>query len=788
MRPRFDFHRTGWLKDTIPVFILLLFTCLFFSDTLFGNKIFIHRDLSRFFYPLREFSISQIKSAQIPLWNPYIHCGSAHIAELQTCVFYPLSIVYLLFSYPVAFNYFIILHVFFAGLFTFILMRAWNHSRYASFFSGLVFMFSGYIISVINLLASLASVIWLPLVILFYDRALSRDWIKNSVITGVFLTFMFLGGEPAILYATLFILFLMSFGRGKRTIKGLAPLALALLLTAALACFQILPFMEFIRHSSRGIMDFGEASMWSLPPYALLDLLVPYISETDYLYKNYWTRQSWLLIYYMGLSGLICAFISLKFDITKKRRYIFYILALGLVLSFGLYTPLYYFLYRIMPGFRLSRYPIKFFFMAAFSLAVLAGMGLDYYRENIRSSQPLRRFLRSLLAFGVVASFFYLIINLHFAEAYDFINKKMLEFFPVFMDKKGDLAQLVYVGICNLRRTAGFFMIITLFMFLGASRKMKLNLLIPLLMLVSFLDIFTANKNVYPNMDIEEYLKPGDSVEFLKKDNTLFRIFNSPATLSQNMFVPEKDYFEGMSALKERIAANMGVGFGIYDAYGYGSLYNRRHEEIICIITKSDLPDETNLLNLLNVKYVISPKDFKAKGYNLVRKNKKVNIYENKNVLPRVFLVNNAVIIKDEYEILETLKRRGFDPSKEVILEEELSFSGAVPEGMTTRSRKGEDKAIILEYSPNKVIIKTKVDTSKFLVLSDSYYPGWKVYVDGREEKIYRADYVLRAVYLREGEHIVKFIYDPFSFKIGLIITLLTIIMLIWLVKGKTEV
>ncbi len=235
-----------WWKDAIPFFILIILSFIFFSDTLFGDKIFIHRDLSRFFYPLREFSVTQFLTGHVPLWNPYIHCGSAHLAELQTCVFYPFSIIYLLFSYPQAFNYFIILHIFLAGLFTYLLMREWKYSRYASFFSATVFMFSGYIISVINLLASLASVVWLPLAILFYERSLNGGRVKNYIFTGIFLTLMFLGGEPIVLYSAIFILLLLG-GASERVhatvASRIAPIAISLLILIGLSCFQILPFL-----------------------------------------------------------------------------------------------------------------------------------------------------------------------------------------------------------------------------------------------------------------------------------------------------------------------------------------------------------------------------------------------------------------------------------------------------------------------------------------------------------------------------------------------------------------
>ena len=675
----------------------------------------------------------------------------------------------------------------------YLLMREWGHSGYAAFLSATVFMFSGYIISVINLLASLGSVTWLPLVVLFYERAIKKNRIKNSIIAGIFLAMMILGGgEPAILIGTVFIMLLLGFVRdcpAQAPVRGLAsnikcsrlsleqgvmrPLVLALLVAAGLTCFQTLPFLEFLRHTSRPGMGFNEASMWSLPPYALLDLFMPYFSESDYLYKNYWTRQSWLLIYYMGIFTLVCAFISLKFDVKKRRQAFFYILALGIVIAFGRYTPIYYLMYKVMPGFELSRYPIKFFFMVAFSLAVLAGMGLDHYRINIFSQKPLGRFLRMFLGIACAGSFLYLILNLDFKRITGFLYSKALSVFPGFSGKEPELFQIIFVGAYNLKRAIGYFIFLGLLMFLPLSRKARLGVVIPVLLCVSILDIFSANKQVYRNMDIGEYSDAGPTVEFLKEDQGLFRTFNSPATIRQNVFIPERDYFEGVRSAKERMASNRNVSFGIYSAYGYGSLYNKRNEKLIEAVVDMDSPDENNILTLLNVKYVISPKDFIAEGYSLAKKGNKANIYKNENVLPRAFLADRIVVIKDETKILERLKSKDFNPAREVILDEDPVLA------LHIRHYALRENVDIAQYSPGKVIINAQVSASKFLILSDTYYPGWKAYVDGRRAKIYRADYILRAVHLMPGKHTVEFIYDPFSFKLGAGISLLTALLLL---------
>jgi uncharacterized membrane protein YfhO len=79
-----------------------------------------------------------------------------------------------------------------------------------------------------------------------------------------------------------------------------------------------------------------------------------------------------------------------------------------------------------------------------------------------------------------------------------------------------------------------------------------------------------------------------------------------------------------------------------------------------------------------------------------------------------------------------------------------------------------ESSASLLEYTPNRVSVKADMSSDGFLVLSDLYYYGWRAFVDGAEQRVHKADYIFRAVELQSGEHIVEFIFDPLSFRMGL--------------------
>jgi uncharacterized membrane protein YfhO len=85
-----------------------------------------------------------------------------------------------------------------------------------------------------------------------------------------------------------------------------------------------------------------------------------------------------------------------------------------------------------------------------------------------------------------------------------------------------------------------------------------------------------------------------------------------------------------------------------------------------------------------------------------------------------------------------------------------------------------------VSYSANRIEIEVNAKNRGFLVLSENYYPRWKAYVDGKKEKVYRADYTLRAVPLNTGEHTVVFIYEDVSYNIGKTLCILGLFILLY--------
>ncbi|MBI2845513.1 MAG: YfhO family protein, partial [Chloroflexi bacterium] len=145
-----------------------------------------------------------------------------------------------------------------------------------------------------------------------------------------------------------------------------------------------------------------------------------------------------------------------------------------------------------------------------------------------------------------------------------------------------------------------------------------------------------------------------------------------------------------------------------------------------------------------------------------------VKIYEKLDLLPRAFIVHDAIALPDEEVALRALADPSFSPEAEVVLigeQESVSYGeGSANEGVT-----------ILEYQPERIVIQARIEAPGYLVLSDAYFPGWRAEVDGRGAEILRANYYFRAVFLEPGEHIVEFVYDPPLFKLGAAISIATL-------------
>jgi hypothetical protein len=769
--------RSLWAKTTASIVGLFCLTLLYFSDVLTAKTLLVERDLTTFFYPFRFVWVETIRQGHFPFWNPYIKCGVPLFATIQPAVLYPLSLFYLLLPLDLAFNWTIVLHFFLAGLFTYGLMRELGASLQGALAVAIGFVFSGYLISVHNVLNTLISVSWYPLVMWFGCRMVRTGMVRWAIAAGISICCMFLGGGvEAVLFAVVSLLILSiqpavlpaTYSDNSVSLqRRLGLFGVAVIIFLGLSMVQLVPFFEVYRQSHRySGVPLYEATRWSLAPRDLLYFLLPDIYGERLSPDRYWKFQNYLKSIYVGPIVLLLACICL---VKKGRRGLILLAAMTvtLILALGEYTPIYPFFYRYLPLFAALRYPVKFIFLFIFWLCVAAGLGLDLLRSRFSERRRPPPVLQKLLVVSIFVMAGLLIISrffpgqvLRFAQQLSWISLDP-EYLPLTLH--------------NLNRLLVFTVLASMVIFFGLRHKL-FRFGTPFLLLLLTIDLFLGNRGYAIKLESTSFHAETDIVRTLKADNELFR-FHVLAEVRE-LNVPVKSYGDYHRLRKEFLGYDLMMEHHLFDIDGYNVPLQPRYEAFINMIRGRPVGPIQSLLNMLNVKYVLSAEPIDLPGFVHLRDGLgESKLYENRNSLPRAFLVQNYQVMEKGEEFAIVFDDPNFDPQSTILLEQEPAGFLELEKQPAMPQLKSMVK--LVTYENNRMVLEVNTPEAAFLFMSESYYPGWIAYVDGKKKEILRANYVFRVVPLGPGSHRVEMVYEPLSFKIGLSVTMLTIFLLL---------
>ena len=778
---------SSWGKQTAIILGLFCLTLLYFSNVLSADRLLVERDLTTFFYPFRFVWVESVRQGHFPFWNPYIKCGVPLFAAAQPGVLYPLSLAYLFLPLDLAFNWTIVIHFFLAGAFTYALMRELGASIQGALCASLCFLFGGYLISIHNVLNTLISVSWYPLVIWCGCRMVRSGLIRHAIFAGASICCMFLGGGvEAVLFAvvSLFILCLypeilpLELAEDSPRLKHrMGLLGLTLVIFLGLSMVQFMPFLELYRQSHRyGGVPLYEATRWSLAPKDLIYLLLPDIYGQRLSPDRYWELQNYLKSIYVGP---ICAVLAAIYFFHQRKRGLPLLaaMALALVFALGRYTPIYPFFHRYFPLFGALRYPVKFVFPIIFYLCVTAGLGLDFIgRRFYQNRLPSKAYQTMLVIIAILLAGLLMLGR--------FFPVEVMGFAHHWLGKPLD-PEFLPTSLHNLNRLLVLAILASLVIFFGLRHKLS-RLGSPLLLILLTLDLFLGNRGYAITLEAASFHAENKIISTLKADPDLFRFYVLPKVEEFNF--SGKSYEDFHRARKEFLGFDLMMEHHLFDIDGYNVPLQPRYQKFINLIRGRPLnPPIPSLLNLLNVKYVLAAGSIELPGYLYVRDGMaKSKLYKNRNWLPRAFLVNNYQVLESDGEFARAFDDPTFDPRSTVFLETvprrflELQKTPPVASLKSTVS--------VLTYENNRIVLEVNTPEAALLFMSEAHYPGWQAHVDGRQEEILRANYAFRAIPLGPGSHQVEVVMEPLSFKIGLAVSVLTILLLlagwgIWFTK-----
>ena len=747
------------------------------------------------FYPWYSFLGETLRSGHLPGWNPHQFSGTPFAADpLSGWTYLPAMLFFTLLPLATAAKAYLFFHPLLAGLGVYALARALRMDVAGAALAAVAYEYAGYLYVRNTCCFAFVSVVaWLPLTVLGAEMAIrSRRWLHRGLWWGVsglglsqilaswlgqgaYYALLALGGYVA--YRTLIF--------PPENIKG----------------FWARVSGAFMHGAAVLVFGFGLAAAGILPRLeynSLSNLSGGYPEDSagkGFHFIGGWNTSDWKQLYvspgffYVGAAVLALALVA---PLVARRRFgvpYFAALALGaLTLSGKAITPLHSALY-LLPSFEnlqphYTERAMVVFYLGAALLAGATVSGLGKYARRT----PSLVFLPILAGiFIVTRSTLVPPIKVPkiptdaglWEAPMPFLLKAGVAILP------GALIVLVFV-----------LMVVAAYALFPPRPVAWRGLVAALLVLAVFVDLHSAGraamkshteksvKDKIVKEDLSTYYNPTGAAAFLRSKGEgeyRYSAYN-PGGFYTRFTRPE------IRALE---AENRATALGLQSTQGYNAVHLATYDKYIEALNgKPQNYHGANilssgfgspLLDLLNVRYITVPTHIGSNGVNalgamgrgipIVYQNNRVTVLENKEALPRTWIVHSARTVKPE-KALKLLNSGDVNPREMALLSSKLP-------SLASPADASGDRSSMTSYGANDIKLEANTGAKGLLVLSEVYYPAWKAYVDGKPVPLYRADQLLRAVPVPAGKHVVELRYESGSLRLGLAISLLTSLALV---------
>lgn len=744
-----------------------------------------------------------ILGGELPLWNPYIFAGVPFLAAGQPGVLYPLGVIFYPLRPEYAYGWFTAFHLFLAGVFTYFYLRIIKVERFGALIAGFAFMFSGFLVVSFLWPMVVSTAIWAPFVLATIELVISGEeqgkgfQLAWAMVGALGVGLQFLAGHMEISFYILFTMLyyavcrlaIMLWSTRNLWLTLRAGIALLLMvgLGAGIATAQLIPFQEVIKENVRaGSATYRDVIGWALPKMQVFSFIMPdfFGNPTHHSYfdvfdlktklvgnnllgkptdppgtifwgvKNYVEAAS-----YVGVLTLVLTGVAVLF---RRNRYTWIFLSyavFSLLLAFG--APLYAIFFYGIPGFDQLHTPFRWIYPYTISVTMLAGIGAGHLAASTASSPGWRGKLRSAYSLSVlglgILTVAALAVALVFRERTIALSSSLLARAARTQQAFGSPQMFFSYEFRNVFILGLLLVGSGLVLWLASRSTTSRRVWQSLAVIILLGDVFFFGAGFNSKADVRDLYQTPPSIEFLKNDKDVFRIAS----------------FGTDDILKP----DLGMRYGLQDVRGYDTIILRRYVDfwrlmeephgLMYSMIKTLVKPEaltSKWISLLNVKYVLTSQPLNLPGLDLVY-DKEIRIYRNEAYQPRAFLVEKVEAASNPGEAMAKLRQPDFDPRREVVVQGWPADNAGLrlaPTGQLAVPR-------ITTYGTNSLKIEVSSDRDAVLVLSDTYFPDWVAQVDGKDVTVYRADYNFRAVPVPEGNHTITFKYSPLSFKVGLL-------------------
>jgi len=653
---------------------------------------------------------------------------------------------------------------------------------------------------------------YMPAMIAGIIYAYRRDAIKGALLTGVFLALQIQANHIQITYYAMLCLlvfaiveFIYSF-KNKTVLKFIRTsliLIIPFVIAIGINFASLYTTWEYGKYSIRGKSDIvlndnsnrtagldkDYIVRWSYGVDETFNMLIPdykggssrpfdRTSETVRVLRQnnqadavnqvqkYWgTQPGTDGPHYVGAIVMFLFILGLFLVKGVEKWWLLFAAILSIMLAWGKnFMPFTNLFIEYFPGYNKFRAVTMILVIAEFCIPLLGFLAM---RDILNGSATKKDILKSLkIAAGITGGFLLLLLIIpgiagSFLASYendypDWLKNAMIA------DRK------------DLLKTDAFrsllFVILSVGVILGfLYEKIKVNQAIVIVGLLIVVDLWTVDRR-YLNADrfekpamIQKSFAPTIADQAILQDKSYYRVYNrNGATFNDNS---PTSYFH------KSIGGYHGAKLKRYQEFVDTTL-SRNLERIDASAAQAKSIEEfqsafkgASGLNMLNTKYLIY--------------NPEVPPLVNPYALGNAWFVEKPLFVENANQELSATNN--FDPAKEALIDN--SFKDLITK--TTYPVLENEKIELISYQPNELVYKSTAREEKVAVFSEIYYPaGWKSYIDGKESKYFRTNFLLRGMIVPAGDHEIKYVFEPASYITGNKISLASSVLLILLIAG----
>jgi hypothetical protein len=709
------FHRSlPWLPVAIGPLLL------FGLDLIRGRALFWGAPLLQF-TPWHTVAKEMVLSAQLPLWNPWLGMGAPLLANYQSALLYPPNWILLVTDVSWGQTVLVMLHLMWAGIGMALVGRSLGLGAFAQAISGLAYAMSGYLVARSGFLSINAAAAWLPWILYAAERLAHNPKPRTVALLGFLLGLQWLAGHAQVAWYSLILVavWVVYRARSNSRLVGRAVLGLSLagLLAFAIAAAQLIPTLEYAAVSNRaGQIDPEFALTYSFWPWRLTGLVAPDLfgnPGTGYFwgYGNFWEDAI-----YIGILPFLLAVGALfSKPIGRMRWFLLAIASVALLLAFGRNTPIFTLLFENVPTFALFQAPTRWNLWLVASLSLLAGLGAEHWQ--VAEGRKLY-----WLRLGTAGAGAVLVVSI-------LISLLETEIVPT---------------LSRSIATAGFWLSACGVLALVKTDQARHRWTAAALGLV-VLDLFLAGRGLNPTLPAELNSAPSALSEEITGDHRLYmsqdldREIKFDVVFRFDSFQPELNW----RIVRDSGLPNTPSLDELKSANNFDPLLPARYVEWMRQLERATPEIRERTLPYMDV------------GWQAVGT---PTIYEPVIGAVRAWIVPSAEWVDSPAQAVRRTLAPGVDLSESVLLEGDSR----------TQSGGSGVVSLIQDVGPNVVTMEVEAPNGGWLVLADTWYPGWSAEIDGQPTESYPANGVMRAIWIPAGQHTATYRYRPLSAPVGL--------------------